>query len=211
MVGSDGVHAVMPWFTRMLLLVVALFAGSAFAQNSADLTIEARVLPAGEIRPGTVATIVLTMRNLGPSDAVGVGAVSSDYLFLTGGLFDLFPVLPSACHVDYDDFVGPPGVPGESFLIAIVLAGNIPPGGSRACTMGLFVYPESRGPYDLSFRVDSGTPDDNASNDTVVVTLVFAEPVPRPIPATRPWALLTLVMLVAVSAILGRGCHHDGS
>jgi len=128
-----------------LLWLVAMSAGPVFAQASANMTIEAAVTPAGPLVPGTTAQITLTFRNQGPAEAVGVVGVSSSYLFLVGGQFDLFTAPPFACPVQYDDFVGPPGVVGESFLVAGISVGTIPAGGSRVCTLSLFVYPESRG------------------------------------------------------------------
>lgn len=175
-------------------------AGPAFAQASADLSIAAVVSPAGPLVPGSTAQITLTMRNLGPAEATSVGAVSSSYPFLTGGYFDLNTAAPNACTVFYDDFVGPPGVPGESFLVASILAGTIPAGGTRVCTLSLFVYSESRGPFELSFRVDAFTPDPNAANDMVALGLVFAVAPPRQIPATDTLSLAWLVVgLLAVA------------
>ena len=181
-----------------------LAAGAAFAQASADMSIVAVVSPAGPIVTGTTALITLTMRNLGPSDATSVGAVSSSYLFLTGGSFDLYTSLPTACTVFYDDFVGPPGVAGESFLVASILAGTIPAGGSRVCTLSLFVYPEARGPHELTFRVDAFTPDPNAANDNVALGLVFAEPPPRLIPATDATSLVLLALGFLLTAVVMR-------
>ena len=180
----------MHFLARALCLFAMLLAKPAFAQASADLSLEVDVIPAGPLRPGLVAQLVLTFHNHGPADIVGAGAVSSDYPFLTGGYFDLFPVKPQPCTLYFDDFVGPPGEP--SFLIASALVGNIPAGGSRVCTLGLFVYPEATGTFELSFRADSGTPDDNPANDVVLLPLTFAEPPPRPIPTGNPWALLAL-------------------
>lgn len=185
-----------------LLWLVAMSAGPAFAQAS-DMSIEAVVTPAGPLAPGTTALITLTFRNQGPNDAVGVVGVSSSYWFLIGGQFDLVTSLPNACPVQYDDFVGPPGVPGESFLVAGISVGNIPVGGSRVCTLSLFVYPEARGPNDLSFRVDAFTPDPNAANDNVALGLVFAQPSPRAIPATDTLGLALLALgLLAAAAVV---------
>ena len=131
---------------------------------------------------------------------MAVAGVSSSYLFLVGGQFDLFTAPPFACPVQYDDFVGPPGVVGESFLVAGISVGTIPAGGSRVCTLSLFVYPESRGSFDLSFRVDAFTPDLNDSNDIVTLGLVFAEPAPRSIPATDLWAILALTALTLAAS-----------
>ena len=89
---------------------------------------------------------------------------------------------------------------GESFLVAGISVGAIPAGGSRVCTLPLFVYPESRGSFDLSFRVDAFTPDPNASNDVVTLGLVFAEPAPRSIPATDLWAILALTALTLAAS-----------
>jgi hypothetical protein len=85
----------MRFLQSALLVVVTMFAGPASAQASADMSIEAVVSPAGPIVPGTTALITLTMRNLGPSDATFVGAISSSYLFLTGGSFDLYASPPN--------------------------------------------------------------------------------------------------------------------
>lgn len=188
----------------LLVWTMTVVAGPAFAQASADMSIEAVVSPAGPVVPGTTALITLTFRNQGPNDAVGVVGVSSSYWFLVGGEFDLFASPPNACPVQYDDFVGPPGVPGESFLVAGISVGNIPVGGSRVCTLSLFVYPEARGPHDLSFRVDAFTPDPNAANDNVALGLVFAEPPPRVIPATGATSLTLLALGFLLTAVVMR-------
>lgn len=169
-------------FRRLAALVVVVcWICSARAHAAADVSIEAAVTPAKSQAPGSVARITLTVRNHGPDPAPGSGVVSSDYPFLTGGYFDLVTSSPDACPVYYDDFVGPPGEP--SFLVAIVLMGDLPAGAARTCTLALFVYPESRGPYQLSFRALSGAPDPNASNDLATLDLLFAARAPKPIPA----------------------------
>lgn len=194
----------MRFLQSALLVVITMFAGPAFAQATADVALEVTVSPAGPLVPGSTAQVTLTFRNHGPAQATFVSGISSGYPFLIGGYFDLFAAPPNACLVQYDDFVGPPGVPGESFLVAIVTAGTIPAGGTRVCTLSLLVYPESRGPFELSFRLGAFTPDPNPANNEVVLGLVFAEPPPRVIPATDATSLVLLALGFLLTAVVVR-------
>ena len=181
------------------LLACFTLAWPALARDTADLAVEAQVIPSGPIQAGSVVQIVLTVTNRGPDAAPGSGIISSDYVFLVGGLFDLYGSPPLQCPVYYDDFAPPPGEPG--FLVAAVITGNLAPGASRTCTLSLFVYPESRGPYELGFRADSGAVDGNLSNNSVTLPLYFAEPPPRKIPAASSWSLaVTAILIIALGA-----------
>lgn len=189
-----------------LLLAACALAGSPTdAQVAADLSLQVQVEPPGPLIAGTEARITLTIENLGPDEATFVGGISSGYPFLFGGYFDLYPNVPLLCQVDYDDFVNAPGKP--STLVAGVHFGTLAPGATKQCTLGLFVYAESRGPYELSFRADAFTPDNNEANNTVILGLVFQESPPRTIPATATWASLALVGLLVLGGAL-RGARR---
>lgn len=188
--------------TRLAVLGVLACAGPAHAQASADLALAVDVAPSGPLRPGSTAQITLTFSNLGPDDAIGAGAVTSGYEFIVDGKFDLFPIQPNACTAYYDHFNSAPGEP--HYLVAAILTGNIPAGSSRVCTLGLFVYPEARGPYELTFRADAATPDPNPTNDLVALNLEFAYPAPATIPATSLGAsfCLALAMILGLVAAI---------
>jgi len=191
------------------LLTAVVLSGCVFApaQAAADLRGEV-FLPGGTlVPPGEVATVVLTVTNLGPvpsSRSPGIGAV-----FTPNVGFRNFAVIPlpetAPCTVRYIDFVAPPGQL-SSVGVSISTERVIAPSESASCVVGLLAYPESPSPQVVTFGFAPIVGDPDPSNNLVetVIRTGVRPPVtrPTPIPASTLSTLLWLAGWMLAAGML---------
>lgn len=154
--------------------------------------------PAGILAPGSVTTVDFTMTNRGPGPESPPNftqiAYSERYLVGPGSTeyFELAEIGDPDCSYRVTD-VGSINFTRSSEIVF----GPLPPGVSRTCTMGLFIFPNAVGSRSLAFynwAEGPGVFDADLSNNTAYLRLQFP---PAPIPADDPWWLAVLALLVA--------------
>jgi hypothetical protein len=198
----------------VLILPALGSAAEAAQQRVVDLEVSANVsmLP---VSPGTIGEIEFTVTNHGPDVALVPTVESSHYLTaFDGQLISLGATeRTSPCMVYYLHLDPWPGNPAVYW--AYLEYGELAPGDSATCVLGVYAYPGAAGVLPMSFTVHDGfyfqspqVTDPNPDNNSVPVTLnfgaAFVPPEMIPAGSDRSRGALLLAMLVAGALALRR-------
>ena len=187
-----------PFCWVCLLLIVFSQVRAQGAPAAADISLTVSVTPGVVLTPGSEGTLTLTFRNSGPADAVFVDAVSNFYpAFGPGQKFALFPVAETApCQAFFDDLTPTPGNP--VLLSADVIVGELSANQSITCRLGIFVWPDATGAFDLTFTIGIDSRfnvDPNLADNSVTLPLTFFRPA-QVVPTLGPFLSIALGVLI---------------
>lgn len=186
------------WLAACLLSLLSITAAAhSEPPRQVDLGISGSVEPSPNLLPGAIGKVTLRFENLGPDLASNPYAVSNFYVVSgVGEQFSLFRTAETTpCVAFFEDLCGRPGESCSN--IVAVGSGELLPGQSVECSLGLWVSERATGRFRLEFRtfdLSEDVVDPVSSNNNVFFDLVFSRPIAVPVMQVGSVLLLGLTV-----------------